>query len=234
MKMKTKNELPFLAKIAIGVTFLTFLIVAVGLGVYFKQQTDIKNRIELIKQEKAAVVTIPSDYLEVAKQNVEGGEENTQITWIAEETVSAGTTLNLSFTDTLASGHVYYVGTDDNYSYAIGKSKTYMLCDYVVGYDDIWLPNIMYAIGYGKDGVTQNLSFKYRLNGEGDWMTAKEAETYTTKKGDVIEVLAYVAATYEDYTFEWLSPDNKQGVSIVMTAPAPTVTPSEVTKDAKE
>lgn len=231
MKTNMKTALPFWAKILVSVGFLTFLMVLVGVIIFFKQEYDIKNRIELIRQEKAAVVTIPSDYLEQAQLNVQNNVDNSVIKFIAEETITENTTLNIVFTDTLASGHVYYVGTDNNYEYAIGKNKTYMLCEYTLNYADIWLPNLMYVIEYGNDDVVNAATFKYRINGEGDWLSEVDAGAYKTKKGDVIEVLAYVPAVNSNYTFEWLSPDNTQAVSVAMIVPVVTSLPSEDSAD---
>jgi len=227
MKTHTKTKLPIWARIIVSIGFLAFLMVITGVIIFFKQDYDIKNRIDLIRQEQAADVTIPSAYLEQARENVKNNVENNEIKFIAEETVSENTVFNIAFDDAKASGHIYYMGTDNNYESAIGANKTYMLCEYTISDPNIWLPNLTYVTEYGEDGVKQETTYKYRINGQGDWLSETDAGAYKAQKGDVVEVLAYMNAITSKYTFEWLSPDNTQAVSVTMLAPLQTDVTSE-------
>jgi hypothetical protein len=169
------------------------------------EENAIEDRIALAEKEEEEAVSIPDEYKEAAKNIVDKGNTTDAVNILFYIDAKSNAEVNQAFEDNFSTGSVYYIGNNDNYDYAIGKNKSYILTEFEVTSKLLdWsdMPQVYLA-----DGSFTTFDYKYKLTNSGDdeWLdTLANTEIHV---GDAIQVLAYTDKIDGGYTVIWQTPD---------------------------
>lgn len=210
-------------KVLIAFIIVACVIVAIGLGLFVKIQYDRKNAVALNGGESGVGETIPSEYLDAAREVVNNRVETPDPKVIYDGTLPVDGKVEIRFTDSQSSGVIDYIGSSDSYEHAVGTDKTYVHYRIVMTMSDVYPLNIVNTM-FIYNGAPHQAKYKVKVN-DGEWVNIEDLklsdfghlnnenlEDCLFTSGDEIEVIAYVDKIDGPFTVQWASPDDTQTV----------------------